>query len=161
MPNPGSIIGAITEELGETARQVVKQTAQVPKEVGQAALESLGASQGTSQTAKTTAAVPAKGSGEKTVLDDFQNATDERTKREIARNALAYLAGQKNGQEEPSTWERKTKEEEQKKEMQKEQKKQERMQNLPAITTKPKRGNLFGITKKKSGAETSRNVRQD
>jgi hypothetical protein len=154
MPNPGSIIGAITEELGETAKQVVKQTVQVPKDVGQTALESLGTPKSGSQSAK------AQQKKSATPVDEFSAATDPRTRREMARNALAYLAG-RQGQNEPTVWEQKQKEEEQKKEAEQKQKEQMKKDMLPAISTKPKRGNLFGVTKKKAGIETSRNVRQD
>lgn len=161
MPNPGSIIGAITEELNETAKQVVKQTVQVPKDVAQGALESLGGSSAKTQSGKTQqAAQPPKPTGEKTPLDDFQNASDARTKKEIARSALAYLAGQA-GQKEPTVWEKKQTDAEQKKEAAKEEKNYVRRTQLNPMSTKPKRGNLFGVTKKKAGTETSRNVRQD
>jgi hypothetical protein len=161
MPNPGSIIGAITEELGETAKQVVKQTAQVPKDVGQAALESLGAGGGKKQSAGASPAKPPKPSRETTALDDFESAVDPRTKREIARNALAYLAGEGGKRKDSSVWEQHEKEADEKKTLEKERKEQVRKQVLPVITTKPRRGNLYGVTKQKSGTETSRNVRQD
>lgn len=154
MPNPGSIIGAITEELGETAKQVVRETVKVPKDVGQAALESLGGVKTTGQSGTT--------QQKKTItpVDEFQTAADPRTRREMARNALAYLAGGEKSKE-PSVWEQHEKESEQKKGFAKEQKEQTRKNTLPLITTKPRRGNLFGVTKQKAGTETSRNVRQD
>jgi hypothetical protein len=162
MASPGSIVGAIAEELGETAKQVVKQTAQVPKDVGQTALESLGGQQGKTQgSAVKTKPTPVKTSGERTPLDDFKSATDERTKKEVARRALAYLAGDQQAAREPSVWEQKQKEAGQKKEEGKEQKEAQRKAQLPFISTKPKRGNLFGVTQKKAGMETSRNVRSD
>lgn len=161
MVSPGSIVGAIAEELGETAKQVVKQTVQVPKDVGQTALESLGGSQGKTQgqtgSPKTTAV---KAPRERTPLDDFQSATDARTKKEIARHALAYLAGETK-QKEPTVWEKQQRENAQKKELTQEQKEVARRTQLHPVSTKPKRGNLFGVTQKKAGTETSRNVRQD
>ena len=161
MASPGSIVGAIAEELGETARQGVKQTVQVPKDVGLTALESLGGSQGKTQGAKgPPKAAVAKTPGERTPLDDFQSATDARTKKEIARNALAYLAGETK-QKESTVWDKQQNDNVQKKELAKEQKEVTRRTQLNPVSTKPKRGNLFGVTQKKAGTETSRNVRQD
>lgn len=161
MAGPGSIVGAIAEELGETAKQVVKQTVQVPKDVGQTALESLGGFQGKTQgaTGSPKAAV-VKTPGERTPLDDFQSATDARTKKEIARHALAYLAGETK-QKEPTVWEKQQHDTAQKQQVEKEQKEVARRTQLHPVSTKPKRGNLFGVTQKKAGTETSRNVRQD
>lgn len=161
MPNPGSIIGAITEELGETAKQVVKQTAQVPKDVAAAALESLGGSSGKKQgSSSTSSAATPKPAHEATALDEFSSAQDPRTRKEIARNALRYLAGEAK-QKEPGVGEQHQREQEEKKKQESEQKEKVRKQTLPLITTKPRRGNLYGVTKSKAGSETSRNVRQD
>lgn len=155
MTHPASVIGAITEELGETAKRVVTQTVQVPKDVGQAALESLGGVRASAQGGKTQQQKKTA-----TPVDEFQASVDPRTRREMARNALAYLAGDAKSKE-PTVWEQQQKEAEQKKDFAKEQKAVTRRTELRPISTKPKRGNLFGVTKQRAGTETSRNVRQD
>ena len=79
-------------------------------------------------------------------------------KKAIARAALQQLADPVK--KEPTDFEKKTKEEAEKKEMEKKQKEQAAIQELPKMSTKKRRGDLYGIQGRVS-SEKSRNVRQD
>lgn len=135
MANPGSMIGAFTDELGELGKQIVKETVSVPKDIAGKALESLGASTGQKSQKQTVA------------------TTD-------AREALAQLAGGKPKQKEPTVWEKIQAEAEQKKEQGKQQQ-QAAAQTLPVVKSKRPRGDLYGMKAKKAGSEVGKNVRQD
>lgn len=159
MPNPGSIIGQITEELGELGKQVVTETVKAPKDIAGKALESLGASSGKTQQGKQTSATPPQGT-EKPAVEEFSKTGDESVKREIARRALEELSGKKPQPKELSVWEKIQKEEEEKKELEKKKKEAAAKQALPQQSSKRRRGDLYGIKAKKSSVE-NRNVRQD
>lgn len=153
MANPGSMIGAFTDELGELGKQIVKETVSVPKDIVGKALESLGASTGQKSqkqtVATTTSDAPKKETGEPQI------------KASVARVALAQLAGGKPKQKEPSVWEKIQAEAEQKKELAKQQQQQAAAQSLPTIKSKRPRGDLYGMKAKKAGSEVGKNVRQD
>ncbi len=157
MPNPGSIIGQISEEFGEIGKQVVKETIKAPKDITGKALESLGTSSGKQQGSQ------AQQQGQKSeggALDTFTATKDATAKKTIARAALEELAGHKPKPKEPSVRERIEAEEKQKKELLAKGQAQAADMQLPAMSQKPKRGNLYGIGVKQS-LEKSRNVRQD
>ena len=151
MVNPGSMIGAFTDELGDLGKNIVREAIAVPKDVVGTALESLGVSGGQKQKQQTLAApdVTKKEPGEPQI------------KASVAREALAQLAGGKPKQKEPTAWEKIQAEAEQKKELAKQQQKQASIQQLPAIQSKRKRGDLYGMKAKKNTTEVGRNVRQD
>ncbi len=150
------IIGSF-EDIG---KDVLKQTAQVPKDIVGKALESLGTSGsqkqgqsfGKTQDQQT-------GSPKDGPLGQLEQTKDEKIKKAIARSALEQLAG-KPKQKEPSVWEKIQQEMEQKKEQQKQQT-QQAGQQLTSGKGKRPRGDLYGLKAKKASAEMSRNVRQD
>lgn len=150
------IIGSF-EEIG---KDVVKQTASVPKDIAGKALESLG---GSSQTQKgqtsPVSQVSETQKSEPNPLDKMDQAKDLKTKQAIARAALEYLA--KKIPKVPGVRERLEAEEQKKQEAGKREQAEIEKMKLKEPTTAPKRGNLWGITKQKAGSETSRNVRQD
>lgn len=136
MANPGTILGAFTDELGDLGKNIVREAVSVPKDIAGKALESLGASTGQKSQKQTVA------------------ATD-------ARETLAQLAGGKPKQKEPSVWEKIQAEAEQKKELGKHQQQQAAAQTLPVVKSKRPRGDLYGLKAKKAGSEVGKNVRQD
>lgn len=151
MANPGTMLGAFTDELGDLGKNIVREAVAVPKDVVGTALESLGVSGGQKQKQQTTATadVTKKEPGE------------QKIKASIARAALAELAGIKPKQKEPSVWEKIQAEAEQKKELGKQQQQQAAAQTLPAVKSKRPRGDLYGMKAKKAGSEVGKNVRQD
>lgn len=165
MANPGSMIGAFTDELGDLGKNIVREAVAVPKDVVGKAMESLGVSSGKksggtgSRSAGQVAQDPK--AGEKGPLDPLNAAKDQQAKQAIARAALAQLAGGGQKQKEPTVWERAQQEAEQKKELAKQQQKQANTQQLAPASSKRKRGDLYGMKAKKNTMEVGRNVRQD
>ncbi len=143
------------EDIG---KDIARETAQVPKDIAGAALESLGASSG-KKSGNTKQTHPVSQSpNQQDPLSKLEQTSDEGIKKSIARAALSQLAGQKR-EAEPSIWDQKLREEAQKKQIE-EQKKKEALGALPVIKGKTKRGNLYGV-KQKASSEMSKNVRQD
>lgn len=165
MPQPGTIIGSFTDELGELGKQIVKETVKVPKDIAGKALESLGASSGQkpgqSSGAGSRSAGQDQKAGEKGPLDQLGAVKEQQAKQTIARAALAQLAGGAPKQKEPTVWEKIQAEAEQKKELSKQQQQQTAARALPVIKSKRPRGDLYGLKAKKAGAEVGKNVRQD
>jgi hypothetical protein len=142
------IIGSF-EDIG---KDIASEVAKVPTEIAGKALESLGTS---TQKSPTTPTPPKKPEG---ALGQLDQTKDQKTKRLIAREALAQLAGNQKPKE-PTVAERLEHEQEEKKESAKKQQVMQ-MAPLPAVSTKAKRGNLYAI-KQKSSSEMSKNARQD
>lgn len=136
MPQPGTILGQITEEFGELGEKIVKETVQAPKDIAGKALESLGTSSG-----------------------KRQGSTPPQAKT-TARAALEQFAGYSPKPKEPSVRERLEMEEKQKKEIEAKKAEAVKKAQLPVMTQKPRKGNLYGIGIKQS-IEKNRNVRQD
>ncbi len=151
MPNPGTILGSFTDELGDLGKNIVREAVAIPKDVVGTALESLGVSGGQKQKTQTAATpdVTKKEPGE------------QKIKASIARAALQELAGVKPKQKVPSVWEKIQAEAEQKKELGKQQQQQVAAQQLPVVKSKRPRGDLYGMKAKKAGSEVGKNVRQD
>lgn len=160
MANPGSMIGAFTDELGDLGKQIVRETASVPKDIAGKALESLGVSSGQKQKQQT-ASTPDASRKEQSPLDQLQAAKDSQAKQAIARAALAEIAGVTSKKKEPSVWEKIQAEAEQKKELAKQQLQQAAAQQLAPATSKRRRGDLYGMKAKKNTTEVGKNVRQD
>ena len=135
------IIGSF-ENIG---KDIAHEVAQVPKDIGGKALESLGTSSQKSQ----------KPAGQ----SPLGGAPKPEQKSVPPREWLAELAGKNKKQQEPTVQERLEREEQEKKEAAKKQQAFQ-MAPLPAGSSKAKRGNLYGI-KQKSSSEMSKNVRQD
>lgn len=135
------IIGSF-EDIG---KDIVREAVKVPKDIAGKALESLGTSK--SQTSQT--------------APKQQKPEREETPPVSPRQWLAELAGKGKQQKEPTVQERLEKENQEKNE--KEQKQAVTAQKMAPIVTgssKPKRGNLYGV-KQKASSEMSKNVRQD
>ncbi|MCX6792047.1 MAG: hypothetical protein NT149_03350 [Candidatus Gottesmanbacteria bacterium] len=134
------IIGSF-EDIG---KDVVREAAKVPTDIAGKALESLGTN---TQTSKTTL------KPQKPVIEE---------KKPIPpREWLAQLAGTGKKQQESTVQERLEKEKQEKNEKESKQATvAQRMAPLPAMSQKPKPGNLYGIPQK-SSSEKSKNVRQD
>lgn len=152
----------IIGELGQIAKDVGKQTVQIPKDIAGKALESLGASGGKKQGAAVQ--VPqksAEGVKSQSAWEQIGSEPDAAIRRHIARRALEELAGGNiRKQREPSIWERLQQEQEQKKEALQKQKAQDRATELPSTGSKRPAGDLYGAKAKKTATE-NRNVRQD
>ncbi len=137
------IIGSF-EDIG---KDIAAETVQVPKDVLGQALESLGTSSQKSQKSPAAPAPQKPSEGEKKIIPP--------------REWLAELAGKNKRQPEPTVTQRFEKEQQEKNE--KESKKAAVAQQMAPIvtgTSKPRRGNLYGI-RQKSSSEISKNVRQD
>jgi len=147
LPRP-PIIGSFEDIGKDVASEVVK----APTDIGEKILESLTGSTGTSKQQQK----PAQ--QQDGALGKMEETKDQQVKKSIARAALQQLATP-NRQEQPE-YERKKKEEEQRKEMEKKQKEKMATQELPRMSSKKRRGDLYGIQGKAS-SEKSRNVRQD
>lgn len=145
------MIGAFTDELGDLGKQIVRETASVPKDISGKALESLGVSSG-QKPKQQTASTP--DASKKELSDQKVNAS-------IARAALAEIAGVIPKKKEPSVWEKIQAEAEQKKELGKKQQQQAAAQQLAPVSSKRKRGDLYGMKAKKNTTEVGKNVRQD
>lgn len=133
------IIGSF-EDIG---KDVARETVKVPKDLVGKALESLGTSSQKSQTTPT-----------------VQMPTTKEKKPMPPRQWLAELAGTAKKQREPTVQEIHQKEEQEKKEKEAKQAGVARqMAPLPKVSTKPRRGQLPGLTN--ASLDTSKNVRQD
>lgn len=164
MPNPGSMIGAFTDELGDLGKHIIREAVAVPKDLAGKAMESLGVSSGKQQGQKQQQVQLSQNdqkAGEKGPLDAMKTAKDQQVKQAIARAALAQLAGGAQKQKEPTVWEKQQQEAEQKKELAKQQQKQTAAQQLSPVQSKRKRGDLYGMKAKKNTTEVGKNVRQD
>jgi len=148
------IIGSF-EDIG---KDIVREAAKVPADVVGKALESLGTSsqKGNSlASAKSTSGKPQEGA-----LGQLEQTKDQRVRQQIAREALAQLAGPQK-QKEPTVQERLEKEKQEKNEKEAKQGSiAQKMAPLAPVSTKAKRGNLYGM-KQKTSSEMSKNTRQD
>jgi len=134
------IIGSF-EDIG---KDIVRETVKVPTEIAGKALESLGTSTQKFQT-----------------TPKPQKPAEEGRKPVPPREWLAELAGKNKKQPEPTVQERLEKENQERYE--KEKKLAAVAQTMAPVSSgssKPKRGNLYGI-KQKSSSEMSKNARQD
>lgn len=140
--------GQIISELGQIAKDVGKQTAQIPKDIAGKALESLGTSSGKKAT-----------TAPQNDWEKIHGEKDVKIKRSMARKALEALL-KHEPKREPSIWERLQMEQEQKKNMMSQQRGASPMQPLVMPSSKRPRGDLYGAKAKKTATE-NRNVRQD
>mgnify|MGYP001588067527 FL=1 len=156
------MLGAFTDELGDLGKNIVREAVAVPKDIVGKAMESLGVSSGKKPQQQTNSGNPKDSRNlDKGPVDQLNAAKDQQAKQAVARAALAQLAGGTQRQKEPTVWEKAQQEAEQKKELAKQQQKQATTQQLPAIQSKRKRGDLYGMKAKKNTTEVGRNVRQD
>ena len=159
------IIGSF-EDIG---KDIIRETVNVPKDIAGKALESMGTSSGKKSqtpppkpTEKNAAELLGLGSSkQKTPVDKVVESADPNIKQSIARAALEYLAGADRPKQQPQDiFEKQKKEDQQKKDAQDEQKIAAQAAELPKVSTKRGRGDLFGINAKKTAME-NRSIRQD
>jgi hypothetical protein len=149
----------IIDSFEDIGKDIARETVNVPKDIAGKIIESLGG--GSSGKKQKTQTVPIVGEGQKQdgPLGTFNATKDEQTKRVIARAALEQLAGKHQTEAPDSIHEQQQKEEVMKKEQQKQVAKVQSME-LPRMTSKKRRGDLYGV-KGKQSTELSKNVRQD
>ena len=152
------IIGSF-EDIG---KDIARETAKVPTDVVGKALESLGTSsqKGQKGNQAVAGAVGAPKKNEGGALGQLDQTNDQKLKQTIARAALSQLAGTSK-QKEPTVQERLEREKQEKNE--KEQQKAAVVQKMAPIATgssKPKRGNLYGVKQKQRTTE-AKGFRQD
>ena len=152
------IIGSFEDIGKDIAREAVK----VPTDIVGKALESLGTSSQKGQKGNSVGQSPLGGAKQpEGALGELAQAKDQKARQAIARETLAQLAGNQKKQKEPTIQERLEKEKQEKNE--KETKQAAVAQKMAPVSTgssKPKRGNLYGI-KQKTSSEMSKNARQD
>lgn len=150
------IIGSFEDIGKDVAREVTK----APVDIAGKVLESL--TGGSSVKGQKQATTGAGNEGTKKpdgALGAMEETNDKKVKKAIARAALEQLAGHAQ-KEMPSIFEEKQKEEQQKKQVDQEQAKKAAFAEMPKMSSKKRRGDLYGI-KGKSSTEMSKNVRQD
>ncbi len=157
MANPGSILGQIGESFEQIGQDVAKQTVQAPKDIAQAAAESLGLTGGKKSGKQQQGKAGNQQNPEGTSAPS--NEPSPEIKRAIARAALEELSGKRKPKEK-SVWDQMKEEEEQKKLLEKRKKEEARKQALPKSAAKRPRGDLYGKKAKQTQIE-NRNVRQD
>jgi hypothetical protein len=151
----GTIPGQIIGELSEIGKQVGGEVTQVPKDIAEIALESLGA-KGSGKTQGSTQ--PGK---QNTAWEQIDVEQDKKIKRAMARQALEELTkGSARRPKEPSIWERLQMEADEKKKQEVQAQQTAVKQQLSVPASKRLRGDLYG-TKAKQTATENRNVRQD
>jgi hypothetical protein len=146
------------EDIG---KDIARETVKVPTDIGGKILESLtgaasskGQQQGSQKQQEGMSDQKPGGA-----LGKMDETKDMGVKRAIARAALEQLASK--GEKPPSSiWDEKQKEEQEKKEMVKKQAEQSAFAEMLKMSSKKRRGDLYGI-KGKSSTEMSKNVRQD
>lgn len=151
---PKQIIGSF-EDIG---KDVLKQTAQIPKDIAGKSLETF-----VGQYASGNSPRPfvEQTNRPPTPLDDIDKVGDLSTKRSMARNVLEYLAAQTPKPKELSVWERLQKEMKEKKDFERQQAVQISRQELPKTGFKRSAGDLYGRKAKIGAAEKGRNIRSD
>ena len=152
------ILGSF-EDIGE---QIVNQVKQLPKDVGQAALESVGMNVGGGkQGGKTTTSTPQALTTEGSPLQQMEQAQSEKEKKELAHSALQWLSGSGEKPKEKSIWE-KMQEEDAQKEQAKKQQQAAQANSLPMPKGKSKQGAMGRVNKsKQQGNEMKINMKQD
>lgn len=137
MAKPGTIIGQITEELGELGKKVVTEVAKAPVDIVAGTFE--------------------KRSKEKNPVQDNNPVQPDQEKEPVApRRMLEQFA--KREKPEPSVYEKKIMEEQEKKETVKKQTAATAWQQLPNTGAAARRGDPQNIAKKQAGTETGKNI---
>ncbi|MBI5614375.1 hypothetical protein HY947_05595 [Candidatus Gottesmanbacteria bacterium] len=154
---PRQIIGSF-EDIG---KDIVREVSSVPKDVVGKALETLGTSSGSKKTQQTSIPAGEKKSDPNSPLESLDKAGTSKEKKIIARSALEYLASaQKQQSKEKSVWEKQQDEDQRRKEQIDLQQHAARTQTLQPMSSKKKRGDLYGAQAKKTAVE-NKNTRQD
>ena len=158
-PNAGRrppIIGSF-EDIG---KDVVREATKAPTDIAGKVLESLtGGSSVKGQKQQNSNGGESQVKQSDGALGAMEQTDDKNVKKAIARAALEQLAGHTE-QKPASVFEEKKKEEQQKKQADQEEAKKAAFAEMPKMSSKKRRGDLYGI-KGKSSTEMSKNVRQD
>ena len=150
------IIGSF-EDIG---KDIVREAVKVPKDIAGKALESLGTSSQKGSKGNTSVTTPSGVKGQEGAISKLDQTKDAKSRQAIAREALAQIAGNRK-QREPTVQERLEREKYEKNEKEAKQAAvSQKMAPLAQVSTKAKRGNLYGV-KQKTSSEMSKNVRQD
>ena len=158
MAKPGGMLGDMMDSFEQIGQDVARETVQAPKDIVGKALESVGVSSGKKKPVQQTTRMGPDGNP--ITNEQPNNEPSQEVKRAIARSALEEISGIHPKQKEESVWERMKKEEEQKKEMEKQRKEAEKKASLPQVSSKRKRGDLYGKKAKKTQME-NKSLRQD
>ncbi len=155
-PVRNPIIGAF-EDIGE---QIVSQVKQLPKDIGQAAMESVGMKTGGSKQGNQSQTPQMQtGQNEQSYLHQLDDMRTQEEKKAIARKAIAELLRPRK--KEPSVWERMQMEEEEKKKQLAEQEKKAKPVHLPSSGVSKMPG-LKSVRKAKQfGSELGKNIKSD
>ena len=129
MAKSGSIIGQITEELGELGKKIVTETVKVPLDI-----------------------VAPQGEKKQKPIEQEVGHQEPVAPRQM----LEQFA--RKAKPVPSIFEKKNMEETERKETAKKQAAASAWQRLPNTGAAPKRGDLRNVTKKAAGTETAKNV---
>jgi len=146
------------EDIG---KDVVRQTVQAPVDIAGKVLESLTGGSSIKGQKQPHLATGGESQSKKPdgALGAMENTKDVNVKKAIARAALEQLAGHPE-QKQPSIFEEKQKEADEKRKAELLQEKKAAFEQMPKMSSKKRRGDLYGI-KGKSSTEMSKNVRQD
>jgi len=155
----GGTVKQIIGSFEDIGKDVVREAVRVPGDVAGKALESLGSSSGKKQSSSKTQTPSGDGKKDTSAFDEIDGKKDQDAKKAVARAALQALVGEKKKQKEPTPWERLQEENAKRKRME-EKKNEAAKKDLPLVSTKRRRGDLYGI-KGKTGSEVGKNVRQD
>jgi hypothetical protein len=153
MPIPSSA-KPILGSFETIAKDVASQIKQVPKDVAQKALESVGVATGGSSKQVTPSPKPDTMNQPETMTDwqKFSLAKDQKTKKEIARSALQALSASANRGPQEDDYARRMREEDQKKQAEI-QKRRQLANSLPMPKGKPKPGSMYGVKQKTTAIE--------
>ncbi len=156
MKQSGSIIGKITEELGELGKKVATETAKAPADIASAIFEKDSHGQKSPHVQQGEKTQEQK--KEKTPLDLLDEAKTQKEKQDFARGVLEYIRSKK---EKPvsSVYEKNIMEEREKKEKQQQQAKAAAWQQLPNTGARARRGDLRNISKKQAHPEVGKNIK--
>jgi hypothetical protein len=153
---PNTIIGSF-EDIG---KNIVSESAKVPKDIAEKALESLGTTSKGQSVQPRTEPTQEQMNRPKDSWDDIDTQKNISVKKTIAREALMALASRRKPQEQ-SVWARLQQEQEQKKLEQNERAAAIASSTLPIIKGKRPVGDLYGLRAKRQGSEIGKNVKSE
>ncbi|MBI3385944.1 hypothetical protein HY031_02540 [Candidatus Gottesmanbacteria bacterium] len=160
MPQKGSIIGQITEELGELGKKVATETAKAPVDIAKGIFEKSPSDRKPSSVVKSSEQSVEAKKKEKTPLDFLDEAKTPKEKQRFARGVLEYMRRPKK-EKEPSVHEKKIMEEREKKEKGQQQARASAWQQLPNTGHAARRGDPRNIAMKQAHPEAGKNMRQE
>lgn len=151
------IIGSF-EDIG---KDVIREVAKVPKDIGQAAIESLGTKSGNSQTGSQATNSIAQGDPGSAMEQISSGGTSQQAKQAIARAALQEISGVKPKPKEPGVWDKQQKEAQEKEQLKTLQAQKAAATTLVQPSAHRPKGDLYGIKANRHGSEVGKNVKSD